>query len=81
MSIDSLIRDDPNLYMSHEMMSLFDTGMGMDAHLFGQTELFGMQQQQQQMASMASTPSSNGNGGFASPAFLKMSGLGLATSP
>ncbi|KAF8900686.1 fungal-specific transcription factor domain-containing protein [Gymnopilus junonius] len=82
MSMEGLISDDPNLYMSHEMMALFDGGGGLDVqNLFGQTEAFGMQQQQQQQQQMGMTSAPSSNGGFASPAYMKMNGIGLATSP
>jgi len=84
-----MMRDDSQMYMSHEMMALFNDG-GVDVqHLFssdfmqqpqpqaqhGQTQ----QQHHHQNDSRNGTDGSTPVSSYVSPGFLKMNGL--ATSP
>ncbi|KAH9476291.1 ABC-transporter-regulating transcription factor [Psilocybe cubensis] len=83
-----MMRDDSHMYMSQEMMALFNDG-GVDVqHLFSsdfmqpispQQAQQQQQQQQQQHHIGNGNDSSTPSAGFAGPNFLKMNGL--ATSP
>ncbi|KDR79374.1 hypothetical protein GALMADRAFT_243404 [Galerina marginata CBS 339.88] len=91
LGMDTLMREDPSMYMSHEMMALFNDG-GVDVqHLFS-PEFMHLQPQQttqqQQLHHQSDIPGSAGASSnnqttpgtsFASPSFLKRNGL--ATSP
>jgi hypothetical protein len=87
LAMDAMMRDDPHMYMSPEMMSLFHEG-GVDVqHLFSSEFLQSQTQAQQQQQVHHSNGDRPGNGRantpssacFASPTFIKMNGL--PTSP
>ena len=87
LSMDTMMREDPQMYMSHEMMALFNDGSVDVQHLFS-SEFLQPHPQAQQQQSHLQTGDRPGNGpavntpsgaGFANPAFLKMNGL--ANSP
>lgn len=88
LSMDTMMREDPQMYMSHEMMALFNDGSVDVQHLFSSEFLQPHPQAQQQQQHHQTTGDRTGNGaagntpsgaGFAGPAFLKMNGL--ANSP
>ena len=88
LGMDTMMREDPQMYMSHEMMALFNDGSVDVQHLFSSEFLQPHPQAQQQQQSHHQTGDRPGNGvgvntpsgaGFAGPAFLKMNGL--ANSP
>jgi len=92
LGMDSLMREDPSMYMSHEMMALFNDG-GVDVqHLFAPEFMHPQPQQQQaqqqqlhHQSDLPGNPTTTSNNhttpstSFANPTFLKRNGL--ATSP
>jgi len=81
-----MMRDDPQMYMSHDMISLFNDGSVDVQNLFSseflQPHPQAQTQQQQQSHHQAGDRPGNGTAantpsgaGFAGPAFLKMNGM------